>query len=530
MTIGFLTNNEKKQTTEQYETKSGEHVMIESKTGAGKTRLALSIHDQKAAQEEGILWFDPKNKLHRELKKHSKDPTDIFLLGAPAEGENDIRINLFQKIVDSESKALRFSYALIAGEKATDSHKFWSEAAAEMFFHSMNFIYELQQLISMTKNISDREILFCKEFSIKDTDSSKKSTFKIDATPVTFESFYKRISDYDQFKIMCNNSNAIATVVVGKAKSYLSSRRFSKEDATKLDKHLSRVKRFAFEISKYSLNDSRAEASGDNGVYMSMIKSIPSELYSDRGLNITEDTHNMIELLEEGKHIVVSKDSKIISSALFNYVTDHLSLRSSKHDARPVSIFMEEASRILTRSTDLEGTLAYARESKLSVVFVVQSFAQIIEIYGQNISSSILENLTRINLLPRKKTDLDTFQYEVNNNIYTFNPRFCSDKEIYKAELEYQKMTKEYLSIDKEENEVVIFNHRLFEQREAAILVNIDSMTVREVPYSIYDTNGYFFEQYKSIEYMIDIEDELSEEYDLDPERYTKLANSLFND
>lgn len=505
MPMGFRDNSKgTKEIEKKYTSKIGEHLMIEAPTGAGKTRFALQLHKEKSKEKQGILWFDPKNKLHQELKCISKDINNIFLIGAPAGGTNDISINLFQKILESESSSKRFAYSVIAND-LSNGHNFWAEAGAEMLYNSMNFCYSIQEIIkikekyksenteyfNLSKVISD-DVFFekylkgtLKNFSFSENNNTKEE-FMFDSKPITFQSFHKLLSNQVIFKILCLHSTMIADFFLREFKNKLYGMEITDEDARKLDKFINKMKNYATILSSYNLSEDSSETSGINGVYMSMLNSIPSELHLDKVLNSVRDTHNIIDLLESGKHIIVSKDSKFISSSIFNYVTDVLSLRSSKTNATPITIFIEEASRVLTSETDLEATLAYARESKLSVIFIVQSRTQIIEIFGDNKSYSIFENITIIKV------------GSINENKgkkYKFNPNFNNEEKILEAELKYQKATKQYLEINKNKNEVVIFDNRLYEIRESILLINIKTKETREVKYYFNDneTESYFY-------------------------------------
>jgi hypothetical protein len=84
---------------------------------------------------------------------------------------------------------------------------------------------------------------------------------------------------------------------------------------------------------------------------------------------------------------------------------------------------------------------------------------------------------------------------ENENKIYSFDPKFATQKELYAAELEYQKLTNQFSSIEKSDTEVVLFDHFIYEHNAQVALVDIESMTSRNVNYippSKRKKNGYF--------------------------------------
>jgi hypothetical protein len=233
-----------------------------------------------------------------------------------------------------------------------------------------------------------------------------------------------------------------------------------------------------------------------------MISSIPQELYSNMALNTKEHSHDVRALLENGECLIVSFSNRLVMSTLFNLYANMFSTRAADHNTRPVTLVLEEAREIL-HGLDLERTLVYARESNCSVVMALQSMHQAYMVYGKDIADTIFENITRIHLLPSMTSRKGHFLYRVDDDeeLYSFDPKFTKVVELYKAELEYQRLTEQFSSIQKGTTEVVIFNHYLFECTNRVTLINVQDLSIRQVLYPTKEQEGqlgYFTDLFDS--------------------------------
>ncbi len=203
----------------------------------------------------------------------------------------------------------------------------------------------------------------------------------------------------------------------------------------------------------------------------------------------------------------IDKESKKI---LFNVMSEHFSTRSHKNNVQPVSFVLEELPRYASPTLDYEKTLAYARQSSYSIIGVIQDYSQLEKFRSSDVDS-ILNNVTLFQLATQKEP-LEKFHYFYNNEIYKFDPQFISKEVLYKSELKYQKDTKQYAEVERQENEIVIYDERLYGIREVVTVVNIDTMEEREVHYdpkSEEEDDGYFLKQYHSARHTSKDEDDM---------------------
>lgn len=290
----------------------------------------------------------------------------------------------------------------------------------------------------------------------------------------------------------------------------------TEENASVLDTFLGDMVRFAKEFSTYKLASDDGSASGTSGVWFTMCSSIPSTLFTDKSLNVPHNTHNTKELLESGKCIIVSINNEEVMGTLFNYYAEYFSARASRPDIRPVTIMLEEANRLLTTmiNIDLEKTITYSRQAKLSIVTVFQSWGQAYEVFGRYVAESIFENVTRLTMVEGGKKDAKYLYYSMDDDsIHAFDPKFATDKELYVAELEYQKITRQFSSIEKSVSEVVVFDHFLYEYSNEVTLVDVETLSSRSVKYMPMEKknkNGYFVTKLKNRMRESSSENELS--------------------
>ena len=173
----------------------------------------------------------------------------------------------------------------------------------------------------------------------------------------------------------------------------------------------------------------------------------------------------------------------------------------------PNTIYLEETSRILSADTDIERVITYARQSKLSLVLILQSMQQAYEVFGNNVADTIFENVTQLTLVSHENRDPKYLYYTVNENeyIFPFDPKFTETKDLYLAELEYQHLVNQYASVDKTPTEVALYDHYLYSSKKEIALLDTETMTDRSVKYNIEDESykGYFCKQLEDMHYHL---------------------------
>ena len=363
------------------------------------------------------------------------------------------------------------------------------------------------------KGGNGKSFIFSKDIEL-DEDTSLK--FRYSGKPLTLNELNQYFIEHDTFRILSGKAYKISKYLKDMVSDNLDISNMTQKKVKTLDKLFRELDEAVANISQYELGSNKAEASGDNGMWFSIRSSIPSSLIDNPSLNVKKESSDLIEILEEGNIIVVDSetlDSEAVSSIL-NFVWDRLSLRSSKNIKHPVACIVEEASRVLSPGTDLERTLAYARESNLSLILAVQSISQLKDIFGPIKLDSILNNVTHIKL-SSKEDKLKKFHFRVNDDetIQKFEPLFLSKEALYRADLRFQSETGQFGSVDKGRNELVIYDQILYDTRGTVILIDLETMSEREEDYYPEDMgNNEFVNMLKSyIEDQIEIEKELED-------------------
>jgi hypothetical protein len=305
-----------------------------------------------------------------------------------------------------------------------------------MLFQTMNkTLMCINEMTGAVKNFS-RTITY----NEANPEDKKEIIFEIKETPITFKEVYTIISDRTAFSQFVANIKEVVKVFEEEMHDRVNLKTLTEITAFELDTYFEEIKSFSEEFGTYKLSQDEHSASGTAGIWFTMCSSIPDILFSDESLNAKENTHDTKALLESNACIIISINNEQVMSILFNYYCEYLSARASKVDLHPVTIILEEANRLLSTGVDidLERTITYSRQAKLSIVTVFQAWGQAYNAFGEHTASSILENVTRLTMIKPDNKNNKHMCYLVNEDgdkVYSFDPKFATQKELYAAEL-----------------------------------------------------------------------------------------------
>ncbi len=387
ITMGFLAQQAATSSTDAArEINFSTHLAVVGATGLGKTRKILDIHDSRFAQGHGMLWFDPKNVVYREIIHRAKDKKKIYRLGIPGGGKNDIRINILSLLTESEEKMDQFCLSFFSKRGKMHSD-FWTTAAAKMFFTSAMLYMTLSRILCYVNTLTGEEKSFSSliTYDGKNNEEEKRISFLITSSPITMEYLYEQISNRENFRQTAGNIHLIVEAFFSEMQTRLASCNLTVENLLQIGIWADDIKRFAKEFNTYILPAGDDSSSGRSGVWFTMCSSIPRSFYSDPSLNAAHHSHDTKALLESGQCIVVSLGNEQLMSTLFNYYAEYFSLRASMHDVRSITIILEEANRLLNTGIeiDIERIITFSRQAKLSVVTVFQSWGQAKKAFGE---------------------------------------------------------------------------------------------------------------------------------------------------
>jgi hypothetical protein len=156
---------------------------------------------------------------------------------------------------------------------------------------------------------------------------------------------------------------------------------------------------------------------------------------------------DIVSELNSGKIIVIDTETIGVqaSKILYSSITRKLAARTKSGGGAPVSVFIDEAHRILSNETDIG--IDVLREAKVELFLAIQSKAQLYGVYSQHMADSIWGNLSRKYTFRNEENNtLKDFEYivdesaDVKNGIDT--KIFLDRQELFDTEIRYQQANK----------------------------------------------------------------------------------------
>lgn len=448
------------------------HSVILGKTGSGKTSSAL-IPGIKKHLELGfsVLTFDEKNTLHLSLKAIASElqlsNDNVYQFGHP-EG---IKINIIKNY--SEKRFHELAQMMIQ-----DTHDpFWSQAAQSMFLNAAIYMKSLKQLFALLKcdftktgyyatNEKNTQNAFTWN-KTREAATFTEITIKIDSNPMVFNDVGRLFEDAAQFVALCVNAHKILEKILEE---------FPEIEGSKvMMKKYNEVKERSLKLANYTIKPDLSEASGNNGVYFmvaSSIKEMMADLLNDPfGQDINE-------LLEEKQTIVIINTEALtmpITSNLLNSILSRFVPRAKLKNKRAVSVFIDEANRVLSSGSDLYTDIL--REACVDVTVCIQNEAQMIEKFGPAKWLSFQQNFVNRISYANDTNGLETFEFQdlITSSVYIANPIFFDKEALMQVELEYQNSQSLYLHCRNTASEVVIFDKNLMEYDNKVIIYDVIS-------------------------------------------------------
>jgi hypothetical protein len=476
-TMGFLTTQSSKASIF---TSFGrfEHTLFSGKTGDGKTTCGINpVLESRIKAGYGILLFDEKAKEHRVVKnlalKHGR-LSDVVEIGKP----HGAKINLFANM--SEKQVEKFARSIIKNS----SDPFWSDGGVSLFVDLSTFLIRLKALhkfareefgISstvMSQSTPDGDVMFYLDISIESL------------TMREFGGYVKKLKNY--------------IMLIGAASHYVND--IKKQAIAKLHESgwsvaLAREKLIGFDALVYELEEiiemingskvkqDATEASGFNGMLF-MIQASISGFMKNPYCNEPK-SQDIAGLLNEGKIVVINSESFTapVLSVILDKTLTFLSLRAKYKDPIPVAIIIDEANRVLSDDNDIRTDIL--RESKVEVIMAIQNDEQMIRKMGEITWSSLKQNFkTQICFNGQsEKAGIFNAYDEINGTDTNMNELFFEEDALDNTELLYQEMHGHYTAYQTCKEELMIYDHLLYEITQKLVFRNITTKEERQVHY-----------------------------------------------
>lgn len=495
------------------------HALCIGETGSGKTTgfILPNIKD-RIAKNHGILVYDFKGNLHLGVKKLALESDrlgDVIEIGTPW-GK---KTNPFEYMTVKEIYALLF--ALIS-QRDTEG-VFWHSAAATL---GSNIVRVIRRIGKVKDSFAQLGVEFPKlsfRYSVDFNDKISKiehhslpmSDYHADAfeypSSASFASLYSCVRTVKKLCCFTDGHPMLTAFLKDKLLSAFASKireGFANEKIENewvnvqkgFEEALLRIEELdnsfamldSYKSMAVSISD---DFSGNYGVIFSLESSLKH--FYDYSF-FSEHECDIIEELNNGKIIVVNTSllTNQMTNALNQSIVLNLSKRAKQPRKTPVSIFIDEANRVVDKNTELATDIL--REAKVELIMAIQNESQMIYKMGIDRYKELKGNLTEQVIFRNNdenhmlKTDKDVERLETHTylsgelkEIKATNPIFFAEDELLKAEYEYQKnlpVVAELLIMNKiSEPTIAVFDDIVFERDDSVYLQDIATKDMQKV-------------------------------------------------
>ena len=485
-TMGFIQTKESEISTSKTSIIVPEtftHAIAFGQTGCGKTSSFIYPNLQNRINlGHGILLYDYKGKEHLSLKYLAKKAgrlSDVVEIGKPW-GES---INLIQKMDEDELDKF-FDNILKHGEDS----KYWQNSAKSLGQTLLHVLKGIENFVDALEFIegSRREELTASLDYEYPTKRTLQSLVQICKTFDTLKSFISNLS-----KLLSEIDRLIKEVAEQALRKSTDSKilkaQFSKLISTQ------ETLKIIIDTNQNAL-DSFGEDSNEN-LTQNIMGSLISPLISlSQNEAFNTNSFDISTALNNGSIIVINVESlsSAVMESLSNTILYELSKRTKSLDKHPISIFIDEVQRVVSKNTDLP--IDVMREAKVDIFLATQNSALLKEKLKDEKFDALMGNLTEkfyfkssINEELETQNDLkilDTFEYLSLNDdfmeVYNSSPIFIDQTQKMIVEFKYQKSLNvlvNYLYKYHTKQIILDYDSRLYKENK---IIAIDIKTKKE--------------------------------------------------
>ncbi|MCT7540262.1 hypothetical protein N5T82_10450 [Aliarcobacter cryaerophilus] len=488
-TIGFIPSkikNSTKTTNKNKELiipKEYTHSCAIGQTGCGKTTSYIYPNlNERISNNNGILVMDYKGKEHNAVKvlanRHNR-LNDVLEIGKPW-GES---INIIKYM--SEANLEDFIMGIIGLKDGKNDY--WSSSGTNIGTACLNIIGKLENLIYEMKQINNQNSLIHNCFKTN-LNSNNKDLGYLKGIPIVknIKSLYEITASTDSLKLFGSNLDNLCSHIQDGIKNTIFTDDVDMELIDIHDKYKNILEAFCLledSIKKYypSIETFVKDRSSSNTNLTSLLTAINKPLAAIATKDyLNNDNFDVIDALNNSK-IVVINTQELSEEILSNYsfsIFKELQKRITKNKVCDISIFIDEAQRVVSKNFDLP--IDVLREAKVELFLSYQNEDLMIEKLGAPKYQSLYKNIAHRYLFRNNEpglSQLKSFEYkDLSKNdiekIRLSKPMFLDDKELFEVEKEYQKKLNLHsrYGIGKEyKNMIFICDISLFEQHKVIL-------------------------------------------------------------
>ncbi len=459
------------------------HSIAFGQTGSGKTTSFIYPNLQERMKlGHGILLYDYKGREHYGVKHLANEVgrlEDVIEIAKPW-GES---INLVQNM-DEEELDIFFSNVL----SHSDDNKYWENSAKSLGQSVLRVLSAIEAFADVMLEVDP--LAFDTSIKAKGYDYPLKRNFTtLVNTCRSFENLSKFIKNLDALTLSAQDK--ILSHIKKNMESHTDDELY-KSTYVKLIKAHERLKEVIKETDDSLANF--GEESNEN-LTQNIMGSLTAPLLSlSQNAYFNAGSFDIATALNEGKIIVINAESLSNSSleALNNVTLYELSKRTRKIDANPISIFIDEAQRVLSENTDLP--IDVLREAKVDIFLATQNSALLKDRLSAEKFEALMGNLTRKYYFKNSSqeelesesslSNLETFEYVSHEDDYIevceSIPIYVSQEKKIAVERTYQKNAKvleEFAYLNRKKSIILEYSPRLYKDKK---LIAIEIKTMKE--------------------------------------------------
>ncbi len=480
-TMGFLSSDKTVKSSSDHAAIVPEHFThahAVGQTGCGKTTSFIYPNLLSRIQAgHSILLYDFKGKEHMSLKYLAKQAgrlDDVLEVGKPW----GAKINLMRLM---DRKALDLFIKNITA--TSQDNQYWANSASKLFLSVYDVIAILEKISVYAKEL-EWEKAFVRALHMDET--------------LELEAFdYPRSLSLKSIMPICQSEQNVSTFVnhLERLKKrmhrfYLNIVKENKESELESQQMLEKYRSFLhlFVQLKRVIDSSQSSLASfmkvdDTNPKLSIVMTLLPLVDVANKEEFNSDDVDLLEALNDKK--LISINAKDLSNELLESMTyalfNELSKRSMLMEVQPVSVFIDEAQRVVTKNQD--HNLDVLRECRVEMFLAYQNIELMENKLGENEYKALMKNLTSsfyfTNPAEHRESDLSTlkpFECLMSKDNYQrrhdLEPLFLDKQALYEAESTYLAKRGVFNAFGLEafaKECILLFEGRLFEENKIIV-------------------------------------------------------------
>jgi len=367
-----------------------QHAICIGNTGSGKTAsLILPTLEDRIKKNHAVIVYIYKGHEHRKIKHlavESNRINDVIEIGKP----HGKYINLMSLL---ELDMVKHTLVLLSGGLNGDKLDFWTLSASRLGTAIVDILRKIHMINVLLEPV-DKEKKSFREVSFKlelpDEFESVHYTYPKDEP--SYKTLAQITSNPKKLLIFLQGLKALVRNIEMRLKLITIAKKSESSDnilIVEVVKHLLRLEKAYEGYIDFGVDDKSGEAGGNNGVLQVLNNAIASLANKDY---INTQEVDVLDLIEKKSILIVDIEglNLDVHGVMLESILNKLGRRIRNGTPNPVSIFVDEANRVLPSNVDLHNDVL--RESKVELIMAIQNEEQMIEKFNRIKWLSIKKN------------------------------------------------------------------------------------------------------------------------------------------